>query len=42
MSISVNTVILDLANETQHLILWISPDGGHGFGLAFQMERTYL
>ena len=31
MSISVNTVIIDLINEAQYLVLWISQDGGYGY-----------
>ena len=31
MSISVNTVITDIINETERLVLWVSPDGSYGY-----------
>ena len=31
MSISVNTVITDTINETERLVLWVSPDGNYGY-----------
>jgi hypothetical protein len=31
MSVGVNTIIIDLINETRHLVLWISQDSSYGY-----------